>query len=105
MRRDLTPHGEEPPTGPREARPDDKLRGVSNQKATEPHFARPRWRSPRRLDSSERQGSASDFAAQHGSEQFPCLAFELPEPDLLDRCEIDRAGVDRNAGQKVRGPE
>src|ERR1043166_8829801 len=27
------PHGEEPPTGPRAARPDDRLRGVSNHEA------------------------------------------------------------------------
>jgi len=31
----LRPHPEEPPTGPREARPDDKLRGVSKDEATE----------------------------------------------------------------------
>ena len=28
------PHGEETPTGPRKARPDDKLRAVSNHEAT-----------------------------------------------------------------------
>ncbi|MGY4568815.1 hypothetical protein ACVWY5_001885 [Bradyrhizobium sp. USDA 3256] len=27
------PHGEEPPTGPRKARSDDRLRGVSNHEA------------------------------------------------------------------------
>jgi hypothetical protein len=30
---DPAPHGEEPPTGPREARPDDRLRGVSKDEA------------------------------------------------------------------------
>ena len=28
------PHGEEAPTGPRKARPDDRLRAVSNHEAT-----------------------------------------------------------------------
>src|SRR5262249_48511930 len=37
------PHHEEPPAGPREARPDDKLRGVSKDAATiGPHGSRPR---------------------------------------------------------------
>jgi hypothetical protein len=29
----LAPHGEEAPTGPRKARPDDRLRAVSNHEA------------------------------------------------------------------------
>jgi hypothetical protein len=32
----LDPHGEEAPTGPREARPDDRLRAVSNHEARLP---------------------------------------------------------------------
>ena len=52
------PHPEEPPTGPREARPDDKLRGVSKDEWHQrglmvrggaesiigPRFTRTRWR-------------------------------------------------------------
>src|SRR6516164_6458916 len=50
-------------------------------------------------------GLATDFAAEHGPEQLPRLAFEPPQLDLLDRGEIDRAGVDRDPGQKVCSSE
>src|SRR5271169_966436 len=48
---------------------------------------------------------ASDFAAKHRPEQLPGLALESSELHLLDRSEIDRAGVDRDAGQEVGGSE
>ncbi|HEY9453416.1 MAG TPA: hypothetical protein VIR82_12130 [Bradyrhizobium sp.] len=40
------PHGEEAPPGPREVRPDDRLRAVSNHEARGPSFeTRPKGRS------------------------------------------------------------
>src|SRR5713101_8600683 len=41
-----------------------------------------------------------DFAAYDVTEQFPALALEFPELKLLDRSEVSRAGVDRDAGQE-----
>ncbi len=48
---------------------------------------------------------APDFAAKHWPEQLPCRALESPQLYLLDRREIDRAGVNLDAGQQVRGSE
>jgi len=53
----------------------------------------------------QENGLASDFAAQCRPEQLPSFALKPSELHLFDRREIDRAGVDRDAGQQVGGPE
>jgi hypothetical protein len=42
----------------------------------------------------------ADLATDDIAEQFPTLALEFPELKLLDRSEVSRAGVDRDAGQE-----
>ena len=42
----------------------------------------------------------ADLATDDIAEQFPSLALEFPELHLLDRGEVSRAGVDRDAGQE-----
>ena len=48
---------------------------------------------------------ASDFIAEHGAKQLPPISLEPSELDLLDRSEISRTGVDRDARQQVIGSE
>ena len=42
----------------------------------------------------------ADLAADDIAEQFPTLALEFPELKLLDRSEVNCAGVDRDTGQE-----
>jgi transposase len=49
--------------------------------------------------------SSFDFAAEHGAEKFPGFALESSKLHLLDRREIDRAGVDGVPGNGLVGPE
>src|SRR5256885_335324 len=50
-------------------------------------------------------GLPSDFAAERGPKQLPCFTLEPPKPELLDRREINWAGVDRDTRQQVCGSE
>src|SRR5215469_4782262 len=45
---------------------------------------------------------STDSAGQDGTKWNIALAVEAPHLGLPDRCEICRAGVDRNAGQQHR---
>lgn len=49
--------------------------------------------------SSESARSAADLAGDDVTEQLPLLALEAHELQLVDRGEIGRRGVDRDAGQ------
>src|ERR1700719_1959154 len=53
--------------------------------------------------STLKSASAADVAGDHVAEQLPPLALEPLQLKLVDRGEIGRRGVDRDAGQQHLG--